>query len=1487
MKLKQEVELRALTYGYKEANLFVLNGFSEDSGFSVPKFFGLSHQENYAFLKQYRDEQEQTFDHLYEEFCRLQKQDPTQLQSLNPEAARVLEKIRVFVIEAFSNKTHSTELDANISKLIVRSTAFGATSKLMIRSTGKEDNEQIANPGGNESFSNVDNNQQAISTAIGKVIASYFSEKSMMQRLLAKDDITSPPFMPVLLQEMIGISVAEEDSVRSGVMYTNQRGTQIQIAPGHGELVVNSRAPFDSYFVSSESLVYADTQEKKYRIVPSVDGLEMVRNKSGLKFSPSVPESVIRRLAKIGQAIEAHYGAPRDIEFVYDPKIDHIYIVQARPIPGTEQSDLVPSSVPPHKLNEVKKKALKITKGIVITPAKKNARVIINKNEVIVKNTLEEALDHYLHVLTTDEERAQIKAVLVKEEAPRTSHEAAQFNLCSIPVLALDYTAFNEHQFTDPLTSVVIIDPQRSQVIFWPINSDGKNLEADLFDKEQGILEIGLFKSSLPSRQTFFTREFPSPEHIKDDSVELNEDKKILIGELLEQIVKQPEQLKLMRQLTGEIFKHCLQEGTPSDVGMQQDDYKRKKISDLIEEIEAVQPGQNNQTPRQALYYLMLKFFYLRLKFPDKSQALFQNAMISGLELYRRIQEISICHDEKKAKEIRQELLDLTSKLSGMVYYQGRRGILSSSVVQVLVREELEQETKKIIQTEVSNGTAFQSPVTLTRFLNNKERFSLLVDTLKFGKLAGHEYVQAEWSTFAVSLSQYPHHALSLAKLLTIVENLDLSAEWLNKLFIPCLNADCLVTLENLRKTTETFYTEIERLSLNQAEQLISEWESKIPEWSDPNKFSQLFSKFQACFVLIDSLSYDKTHHEFTQIKIQSLAKRLTELMDESIKTLKGSPKYASDDKVVLRARNMAKMLEPLKQLMMKWVAYQPDRTDTTLTKAQILQEVNVRFQKLCAVVQDDALSVEEAKKLTLPSAEYSNDEVVYRPGDDQRFKIESFRKQIMDASTALTLEDIYTLLHQNTINSLLNLAPPSGQLYIPAPLQQFANLFGGTVLKGGDYSGTGSINCSGPFFNKTGIHYDFHCTLGKHHFVMNLEYDKASKTISLSYSMFDGGGGNEHGRYTDIPLMIQILFKHLKSVCPDFKVVTDNSTYENRRIAFKLSFNYNELSPDVISVLHDAISRMGIRTYNVYTRAGKFYLPEVYSLDVRDLVECVEKGGGVQLIPEISYKIKNAINNKSESGELPIFMVLKSVKWMSDLDRFTGLLLNPSIDYNQKNLDGNSLIECFKEKSKYVQEDLLASLLLAAIARSDWYMIQTIGKENQLKKIFGSLIENVNAVLGKLYAPKWHEEYKNWIVTFYLEVITNINAFEKFLPLLEKDNKELENCQTNLGNLIRLLINSREWINYLPKVFASPLCTSISLVSEYNSALWEFADNKEFLKMAMDSGKVTDEVIKKTIEYGNKRGGLADDPRFKKLQDYMGYKKDDNIITPISSSPL
>jgi hypothetical protein len=104
--------------------------------------------------------------------------------------------------------------------------SFDKTKKLMIRSSGGEDREDLANAGGNETVANVAPEAKDVLTAMSVVVASYFSAKSLNQRINAGDDVTKTPLIPVLIQEMVGEDLSKSSAnfnkiPRCGVMFTS------------------------------------------------------------------------------------------------------------------------------------------------------------------------------------------------------------------------------------------------------------------------------------------------------------------------------------------------------------------------------------------------------------------------------------------------------------------------------------------------------------------------------------------------------------------------------------------------------------------------------------------------------------------------------------------------------------------------------------------------------------------------------------------------------------------------------------------------------------------------------------------------------------------------------------------------------------------------------------------------------------------------------------------------------------------------------------------------------------------------------------------------------------------------------------------------------------------------------------------------------------------------------------------------------------------
>ena len=441
----------------KELNGLVKPVEGQKQRFDVPPFFGISNDEVRSFL-----EEKGVLDFIKEQWGLFKELQPQGAKKLVDEAKGPLAKIREAVQGAFkensffiSDKGRSKTLEAFLSD------AKSRELLLMVRSTGREDSKELANAGGNESVSSVPPELLAISKSMGEVVASYFSEKSIGQRILGGDaQLFADPFMPVLFQFMVGERPGKKDQVPvSGVMFSQEAEgrtpgvVHIQATFGHNEGVVNGLVPVDSFYVGPSGIIHPLVRKKEVRLATVGDKLVLVPNERSLHRRPCLFAREINDLAIAAREIEGYYGYPVDIEFVVQGGV--IYLVQVRPITWR---DVQPSYIKQEYIDslsmENKQPAYVIGAGGGVV------QVIQSKDEIIVVDTLRQALKIFLDV----EDPGKIKTVIVSELVPATSHEATTFRGAGKPVFYLRDLG----PVKDWITSgnfPLLVDPQRGMVV--------------------------------------------------------------------------------------------------------------------------------------------------------------------------------------------------------------------------------------------------------------------------------------------------------------------------------------------------------------------------------------------------------------------------------------------------------------------------------------------------------------------------------------------------------------------------------------------------------------------------------------------------------------------------------------------------------------------------------------------------------------------------------------------------------------------------------------------------------------------------------------------------------------------------------------------------------------------------------------------------------------------------------------------------------------
>lgn len=371
----------------------------------------------------------------------------------------------------------SSQVQRNLTKLIAD--ANSNDKRLMVRSTGREDTDFLANAGGNETKANIETDAKSILQAINEVLVSYFSKKSFMQRIGAGDvGLLQEPLLSVFIQVMIGEKVGGEIDgqlyPRCGVMFTEetegslarvQRAshvktsgiTIIQASYGHNEGVVSSVVPADTYYIDKLGFLYSIIRSKVFRLIPDQLSGVLVRSQpisSDIAHSAALDFDALVTLKLWAIFLEQCYQKPMDVEFIVEPNLRRISIVQARPLVHSKSQ-----ARPSYIKNPAEIQWLPVK---VIGSAGGQLRLITAKDSCVMQRDIREALVAYQHEATN---RRNVECVIIGEDAHVTSHEVTTFRGESKPVIFVE----NYQTVEGWLSSArkVIVDVQHGFIAPW------------------------------------------------------------------------------------------------------------------------------------------------------------------------------------------------------------------------------------------------------------------------------------------------------------------------------------------------------------------------------------------------------------------------------------------------------------------------------------------------------------------------------------------------------------------------------------------------------------------------------------------------------------------------------------------------------------------------------------------------------------------------------------------------------------------------------------------------------------------------------------------------------------------------------------------------------------------------------------------------------------------------------------------------------------
>lgn len=459
--------------------------------FSIPKPIGIRSPVILTFLTKHAPKALEDWNDL----CRIYQaqEQHEKLTFLQQEKVILtIQQIEACIIDAFNNAAKDPasypELALLPSLKLHDSEGHHTDHFLMVRSTGAEDEKTAANAGGNKSVDYVPPTQQEIMQAIGPVVASYFSVKSLKNRLNSgKNPFQDPIQSAIFVQQLIGEALLEKEtegpernpqSIPSSFvcfscepLWVGQekfRTMCISATFGHGEGVVGERGiPTDFWIILISEVdphrlyIIPKIRNKSMRLAPVGSQnhikLEKVKNPPEIAKTPSLSQEQLYGIFANAVNTEVFFDeGALDIEGVCKGGV--IHFVQARPVTRQPvQAHYFDTAA----LNQTQKAALVQSAQVKpLVPGHCNVVEITEKDQLLVAETLDDALEDY------NPEKHRL--VIVHEHNPGLSHAYVTFSALGVPCL-VEPNRINMAEITrqiDP-TSPLLACTQKAQLYLW------------------------------------------------------------------------------------------------------------------------------------------------------------------------------------------------------------------------------------------------------------------------------------------------------------------------------------------------------------------------------------------------------------------------------------------------------------------------------------------------------------------------------------------------------------------------------------------------------------------------------------------------------------------------------------------------------------------------------------------------------------------------------------------------------------------------------------------------------------------------------------------------------------------------------------------------------------------------------------------------------------------------------------------------------------
>lgn len=1125
----------AALYGNKTANLIelkkiadYLNSLQSSKMFEVPTFFGLSSLDIITYLQQKPYEQTNAWDYILSQWRLFTVNQEKDAPTLTDAARTALEHIRVclseidFDIKQIANK-QSTEFETFFENAVQQH------KLLMVRSTGREDGKELSNAGGNASIASVAPAPEALSMAISEVLRSYFSEKSIMQRLLGNDaNLFESPFMAVLLQIMTGETYGIDTEIpKSGVMFSPEAEGEtpdvvvIQTTFGHNEGVVNGLVPVDTYYIGPSGIIHPLISIKSKRLAakPGKAGLDFVENDKSLQSESTLDRALIHALKDAAQFIQQYYANSVDIEFVITNNI--IHFVQVRPL---EDKKFKASYLKTDFINQADLALPVYPIGV----GDASVRTISTSDQVIITDNIRQALDTFL--FKTNDQKG-IKAVIINESAPATSHEATQFRRLGIPVLYIQdlqpiRSQLNElpgQSATAHTHKTLVIDAQRALIIpFAP---------SDLFDSPESIIESGWYSHPIAKKVSIM------PEFIE----------KLAADEL--------------QKLTPEEFFSTIPTSALIDIIKQESPETAHKgllslLHRVLSTLRRTEAIQKNLTLTQPKLSAQLKLIFL-------------NMLVCAHEIDEILMKPNVTRLERLYPVIFLEAL--------LKQIPEPQRLVNDYSFSSLLKTELQEQ--KIVQ----ELTLRSSP--------ERER---IVQYAKAAEFALVPQLKHGWNSFLQQLSSInnPHLQNNMARMLLNIGQLDILPLWLNTSFAQAYAAQS----NDAEKTAQALLEEFEKASdfiesLQKLQQFFSTFNNSTFE--DPGVFTKQFDIFKAQIesminpAFISSLEAENNLNRTAALQIMHKA---VDTFDKSIKALTGSNMYADD---LLKVQRFQIMLKEYFLLLRSWSMIKEISADlNNMLDDANFSNIENYLQTISRALANASITAGQLK----PSVGFNVSGAA----------LASKANWNRSVPNAMTLEDIFSLTHQNLLvtlglmarqTDLENISVPETVQTLKNAAKDFKIITGMVDYTIPIYSRAGLVGID---LNKDTLTYYYNIPIALHSNTFQIIYDLKHNTTKLAVQFIGGDDWEHNNRWRKAAGLARLLAKI-------------NNTPMEKPAAYDplrevLNFTWTISTPDQANKAMQYLQVMAARTARYFDRddrRGYFEkIAAIANMSIEDLVQ-------------------------------------------------------------------------------------------------------------------------------------------------------------------------------------------------------------------------------------------------------------------------------------------